>query len=167
MTSSDRLQYSAKLATPFAVVGIRTRNEKLVGVRYLPLGTASQPPRDALSREVCSQIRAYLDDPLHRFDIDYELEGSAFQQRVWDQIARIPCREVRTYGELARALESSPRAVGGACGSNPVPLIVPCHRVLSAGGGIGGFMHSRAGFALGVKTWLLDHEGIRPRDAKR
>ena len=166
MIATESLPYSAKLATPFAVVGIRTRNEKLVGVRYLPLSTATHPPRDPFAREVCGQIRAYLDDATHRFDIACELEGTPFQQRVWGQIARIPCREVRTYGDLARALESSPRAVGGACGSNPVPLIVPCHRVLSAGGGLGGFMHSRAGFALGVKTWLLDHEGIRPRDAK-
>ena len=166
MIATESLPYSAKLATPFAVVGIRTRNEKLVGVQYLPLGTATHAPRDPLAREVCGQIRAYLDDAMHRFDIDCALEGTPFQQRVWEQIARIPCREVRTYGDLARALESSPRAVGGACGSNPVPLIVPCHRVLSAGGGLGGFMHSRAGFALGVKTWLLDHEGIRPRDAK-
>lgn len=157
--------YTAKLPMPFAVVGIRARGEKLVGVQYLPLSTAPDLPRDAFTREVANQIRAYLRNPLHRFDIAYELDGTLFQRRVWDQIARIPSRESRTYGELARVLESSPRAVGGACGSNPVPLIVPCHRVLSAGGGLGGFMHSRAGFALGVKAWLLAHEGIHPNDA--
>jgi methylated-DNA-[protein]-cysteine S-methyltransferase len=167
MAPTDRPQYSARLATPFAVLDIRTRNETLVGVHYLPLSTSTDPPRDAFSREVCNQIRAYLKNALHRFDIACALEGTAFQQRVWEQIARIPARETRTYGDLARALGSSPRAVGGACGSNPVPLIVPCHRVLSAGGGLGGFMHSRAGFPLGVKTWLLDHEGIRPNDARR
>jgi len=157
--------YTATLATPFAVIGIRARDEKLLSVQYLPITTAIQPPRDPLSREVCSQIRAYLKNPLHRFDIDYELVGTAHQCRVWRQIARIPSRETRSYGDLARILQSSPRAVGGACGSNPVPLIVPCHRVVSAGGGLGGFMHSRGGFALGIKSWLLDHEGIRTVDA--
>jgi methylated-DNA-[protein]-cysteine S-methyltransferase len=131
----------------------------LVGVQYLPLNTASEPARDPLAREVCSQIRAYLKDPSHRFNVPYALEGTAFQERVWREIARIPSRETRSYGDLARALKSAPRAVGGACGSNPVPLIVPCHRVVSAAGGIGGFMHSRSDFALGIKSWLLHHEG--------
>ena len=153
--------YSATLTTPFAVVAISVRAEQLVGVQYLPLATLSEPARDPLAREVCNQIRAYLEDPMHRFDIPYALEGTEFQQRVWREIARIPSRETRTYGDLARALKSAPRAVGGACGSNPVPLIVPCHRVVSAAGGIGGFMHSRSDFALGIKSWLLDHEGSR------
>ena len=157
--------YSAALATPFAVIGICIRGEKLVGVQYLPFDTAAEPARDPLAREVCNQIRAYLKDPMHRFDIPYELEGTAYQQRVWREIARIPSRETRSYGDLAHALKSAPRAVGGACGSNPVPLIVPCHRVVSAGGGIGGFMHSRSGFALGVKSWLLAHEGNHGRHA--
>ena len=167
MASTDRQQYTAKLATPFAVVAIRARDEKLVSVQYLPLDTAPASPGDAFSRDVCDQVRAYLRNPLHRFDIPYALEGTPFQRRVWTEIARIATTDTRTYGDLARVLDSSPRAVGGACGSNPVPLIVPCHRVLSAGGGLGGFMHSRGGFALGVKRWLLNHEGIRPRDADR
>ena len=153
--------YSATLATAFAVVGICVRGEKLVGVQYLPLDTASEPARDPLAREVCNQIRAYLKDPMHLFDVPYALEGTLYQQRVWREIARIPSRETRSYGDLARALKSAPRAVGGACGSNPVPLIVPCHRVVSAAGGIGGFMHSRSDFALGIKSWLLHHEGNR------
>ena len=166
MSTADRAHYTAKIATPFAVVGIRTQNERLVRVQYLPLRTPTDPPRDAFSREVCRQICAYLDNPQHRFDIAYELAGTEFQRRVWAEIARIASRETRTYGELARALKSSPRAVGGACGSNPVPLVVPCHRVLSAGGGLGGFMHSRGGFALGVKSWLLSHEGIHATNAR-
>ena len=152
--------YTATLAAPFAVIGIYTRSDRLLGVHYLPSATPVRPPRDALAREVCRQIRAYLADPLHRFEIPCELSGTAHQRRVWDQIARIPSRETRTYGDLAHILKSSPRAVGGACGSNPVPLIVPCHRVVCAGGGLGGFMHSRGNFALGIKAWLLHHEGM-------
>lgn len=157
MTALDG-SYSARLATPFAVIGIRTRAEKLVHVEYLPPDSPTEAPRDALAREVARQIGAYLSDPLHRFDIPYVLEGTAHQRRVWAQIARIPASETRSYGDLARLLGSSARAVGGACGSNPVPLIVPCHRVVAADGRLGGFMHSRAGFALDVKGWLLAHE---------
>ena len=152
--------YTATLAAPFAVIGLRARDDRLLSVEYLPFKTAIHPPRDPLSREVCSQIHAYLKDPLHRFDIPYALQGTAHQRRVWGQIARIPSRETRTYGDLARILKSSPRAVGGACGSNPVPLIVPCHRVVAAGGRLGGFMHSREDFPLGIKSWLLNHERI-------
>lgn len=157
-------QYSAKLATPFAVIGIRVEGERLVGVQYLPVGTAAQTPRDAFAREVCDQLAAYLRDPMHRFDIPYTLQGTAYQKRVWERIASIPIRETRSYGDLARALASSPRAVGGACGSNPVPLIVPCHRVVSASGALGGFMHSRDNFPLAIKSWLLRHEGARSRN---
>ena len=157
--------YSAALATPFAVIGVCVRGEKLVGIQYLPRDTLLEPARDPLAREVCDQIRAYLQDPLHRFDVPYALEGTEFQQRVWAEIARIPSRETRSYGDLARSLTSAPRAVGGACGSNPVPLIVPCHRVVSAAGGLGGFMHSRSDFALGIKSWLLDHEAGRTHHA--
>jgi methylated-DNA-[protein]-cysteine S-methyltransferase len=73
---------------------------------------------------------------------------------------RIPAGRTRTYGELARDLRSSARAVGGACGANPIPLIVPCHRIIAASGRIGGFMGaSTEGFELGIKRWLLEHEG--------
>lgn len=157
MTAPDG-GYSARLATPFAVIGIRTRADRLVRVDYLPLDSPRHPPRDALAREVCRQIGAYLADPLHRFDIPYALEGTTHQLRVWAEIARIPVRETRSYGDLARAVGSSPRAVGGACGSNPVPLVIACHRVLAADGRLGGFMHSRSGFALDIKSWLLAHE---------
>ena len=64
-----------------------------------------------------------------------------------------------TYGELAKALHNAPRAVGQACGANPFPLIVPCHRVIAAGGGLGGFGRHNGGFLLDVKRWLLAHEG--------
>ncbi|MEW7983107.1 MAG: methylated-DNA--[protein]-cysteine S-methyltransferase [gamma proteobacterium symbiont of Phacoides pectinatus] len=86
--------------------------------------------------------------------------GTPFQQRVWGALRRIPAGEARTYGELARALGSSPRAVGGACRANPIPLLVPCHRVV-ARGGLGGFAGARGGRALEIKRWLLEQEGYR------
>jgi methylated-DNA-[protein]-cysteine S-methyltransferase len=150
--------YHAVLAAPFGRVGIRTCDEQVVRVEYLGADTECVPPLNALARETCAQIEAYLDDPGHRFDLPYALDGSAFQCAVWRTIAAIGSGVTRTYGELAAELGSAARAVGGACGSNPVPLIVPCHRVVAAGGGIGGFMHSRAVGPLSIKRWLLRHE---------
>jgi methylated-DNA-[protein]-cysteine S-methyltransferase len=73
---------------------------------------------------------------------------------------RIPAGEMRTYGDLAHDIKSSARAVGGACGANPIPLVVPCHRVIAANRAIGGFMGQRGeGFELSIKRWLLEHEG--------
>jgi methylated-DNA-[protein]-cysteine S-methyltransferase len=79
---------------------------------------------------------------------------------VWEAMQRIPAGETRSYGEVAAELRSSARAVGGACGANPIPLVVPCHRIVAAHRRIGGFMGAKTdGFELGIKRWLLAHEG--------
>ena len=153
--------WQAVVATPFGYVGIRTGGEQLTEVMYLGTQAQQLAAANALARETCAQIAAYLKNPRHCFDLPYALEGTPFQVRVWRAIAAIASGHTRTYGELATELASAARAVGGACGSNPVPLIVPCHRVLAAGGRIGGFMHSRATGPLSIKQWLLRHEGWR------
>ena len=84
--------------------------------------------------------------------------GTHFQRKVWDEIATIPPGHTTSYGELAKAIRSGPRAIGGACGANPYPVVVPCHRVIAATGGLGGFAKQRDGFLLDVKSWLLEHE---------
>jgi methylated-DNA-[protein]-cysteine S-methyltransferase len=104
-------------------------------------------------------LRAYLDNPDFAFGLPLRPSGTAFQRRVWAQIAAIPNRQTRTYGEVAKALHNAPRAVGQACGANPFPLVVPCHRVIATGGGLGGFARHGGGFLLDVKRWLLAHEG--------
>jgi len=92
------------------------------------------------------------------FGLPLRPAGTTFQRRVWAAIAAIPNHQTRTYGEIARALHSAPRAVGQACGANPFPLVIPCHRVLASGGGLGGFARHGGGFLLDVKRWLLAHE---------
>ncbi|MCG6940083.1 MAG: methylated-DNA--[protein]-cysteine S-methyltransferase [Thiohalocapsa sp.] len=100
---------------------------------------------------------AYFQDSCRRIDLPVQLGGTPFQRRVWRLIAAIAPRSTRTYGELAAALGSSPRAVGGACRANPCPLVVPCHRVV-ARHGLGGFAGDRGGRLLDIKRWLLAHE---------
>jgi methylated-DNA-[protein]-cysteine S-methyltransferase len=83
--------------------------------------------------------------------------GTPFQRRVWQRLREIPPGQRRTYGELARELHTSPRAVGNACRANPLPLFTPCHRVV-ASNGLGGFSGAREGRWLELKAALLEHE---------
>ncbi len=152
--------FQAKLPTPIALLGIRTDGDAIAEITFLPKSGAAIAPRNRLAERACAQIQRYLEDPDFRFDLPLALQGTAFQRRVWAKIAAIGPGRTRSYGEIARELRSAPRAVGQACGANRVPLVIPCHRVLAAGG-IGGFAHHEAGFHLSVKRWLLAHEGAK------
>jgi methylated-DNA-[protein]-cysteine S-methyltransferase len=145
------------MATPFAVLGIRTAGDKLTAIEYLPRGAATLDPLTPFAERVCRQIERYLDDPGFRFDLPFDYRGTEFQCRVWRAIRAIPSGGTLTYVDIARRLNSAPRPVGGACGANRLPLVIPCHRVV-ASGGIGGFMNVRRGPPLEIKRWLLRHE---------
>jgi methylated-DNA-[protein]-cysteine S-methyltransferase len=153
--------FQARVRTPFATLGIATNATHLTGVRFLdPAVPALAPKKGSVAHLVCVQLQAYLDEPAFEFDLPIALSGTHHRLAVWEAMQRIPAGRTRTYGELALELRSSARAVGGACGANPVPVIVPCHRVIAAGRAIGGFMGARSeGFELGIKRWLLGHEG--------
>lgn len=152
-------RFDVRIRTPFAVLGVRAPASTVEEIVYLPLATAALAPRSALAERVARQVECYLGDPGYRFDLPLGLAGTAFQLRVWREIARIASGRTRSYGEIAAKLGSAPRPVGGACGRNPVPLVVPCHRVLGAAG-LGGFMGGRRDFPLSIKCWLLRHEGV-------
>jgi methylated-DNA-[protein]-cysteine S-methyltransferase len=116
----------------------------------LPDGTPTP-----LLAEAARQVAAYFDGTLTDFDLPLAPPGSDYQKRVWRAMAEIPYGETWTYGELARRAETVPRAVGGACGANPIPVILPCHRVVAANGSAGGFS-GKGG--LKTKSALLDIE---------
>jgi len=153
--------YAAKLKAPFAVLGIRTGRAAVTGIEYLPRSERAQAPADTVAERACRQLERYFEDPEFRFSLPLAAAGSAFHRRVWEAIAQIPVGESRTYGELARRLHTAPRAVGGACGANPIALVVPCHRVVGTHGSLGGFMGVTAGDPIAIKRWLLIHEGYR------
>ena len=113
----------------------------------------------APNREVVVQIREYLEGKRDGFTLPLDLRGTPFQRAVWEALRAVPYGETRTYGELARAAghPSAVRAVGAANGANPVPLVVPCHRVVASGGRLGGY-----GGGLGLKRRLLALEHQRP-----
>ena len=149
--------FDARMPTPFAVLGIRASGALLTGIEYLPKGAATLAPVNNLAEKTWRQLERYLDDPGFRFDLPFEFRGTEFQQRVWRVIHAIPSGSTLTYLDIAQRLKSAPRPVGGACGANRIPLVIPCHRVV-ASRGIGGFMHARGGAPLEIKRWLLHHE---------
>ena len=153
-----REPFQATFALPGFRVGIRCDEIEIIELKYLEPGPEIEP-QNALAAEAVLQFGAYLDDPETVFGLPLRPSGTAFQRRVWEQIATIPCHQTRSYGELANTLHNAPRAVGQACGANPFALVVPCHRVIAADGGLGGFARQRGGFLLDVKRWLLAHEG--------
>ena len=153
--------YAAKLAAPFAVLGIRTSGGVVTGVDYLPKGELTQAPANAIAERACRQLERYFRDPEFHFTLPLAPAGTAFRRKVWDALAMIPVGQSRTYGELARSLHTAPRAVGGACGANPIALVRPCHRVVGSQGSLGGFMGATDGDPIAIKRWLLTHEGYR------
>jgi len=153
--------FSAKVRTPFAVLGIRTAGGKVTGIEYLPRTERAQAPSDPVAAQAVRELERYFADPRHRFTLPLAPRGTEFQRRVWAAIAAIPVGESRTYGEIARKVRSAPRAVGQACGANPIALVVPCHRVVGSMGALGGFMNTDGGDPIAVKRWLLEHEGYR------
>ena len=119
-------------------------------------GRAGDPEPSALLEEAWRQLDAYFDGKLKIFDLPLHPAGSAFQRAVWGQLRRIPYGQTRAYGDIADALMSAPRAVGGACGKNPIPIIVPCHRVVGRGGRMTGYS---GGAGVETKIALLRLEG--------
>jgi methylated-DNA-[protein]-cysteine S-methyltransferase len=139
------------------VLGVAVAGDFISEVAFLPRTVAELAPSSRVAERACRQLAKYLKDPGFRFDLPLLRKGSDFQRRVWRGIAAIPAGQTRTYGALAAELHSAARAVGQACGANPYPHVIPCHRVVAAGG-LGGFAHRNAGFLIEVKRWLLLHE---------
>jgi methylated-DNA-[protein]-cysteine S-methyltransferase len=153
--------FDAVQRTPFGAMGVRLVGDRIDELVFLPrmeaTGSESGLRRNAVAREACRQIAAYVADAKFQFELPLARKGTDFQRRVWAAISAIPLGSTRSYGELARELGSAPRAVGQACGANFFPLAIPCHRVVAAAG-LGGFAHHEGGFHLRVKRWLLAHE---------
>ena len=112
-------------------------------------------PYCRLGMLIAEELSAYLQNPHHRFQLPLKPVGSAYQQRVWNALLVIPVGRTVTYGELSNALQSSPRAVGQACKTNPLTLFIPCHRVVGKDNQ-GGYMGLAR--ALHYKLALLHHE---------
>jgi methylated-DNA-[protein]-cysteine S-methyltransferase len=141
-------------------LGIRIKNNVLCGIEFLPDAVISKKPKNNFVNDIVDQILRYFEEPDLEFTFNFELRGTDFQRCVWEELRSIRIGTTASYGFIARRLITSPRAVGGACRQNPIPLVVPCHRVVAARG-IGGFSGHSVGVNIDVKRWLLEHETKR------
>ena len=155
------LTLRSSLASQLGVISIVTDSEGVLqGIQLprlaSPSGSPRQDPPPAAHRAVHRQLREYLAGRRRALSLPFCAVGTDFQMTVWAQLRSIPWGETRAYSELARALEKpgAARAVGTACSRNPIPILIPCHRVLSAQGGLGGWTGD-----LRVKRFLLRIEG--------
>jgi methylated-DNA-[protein]-cysteine S-methyltransferase len=127
-----------------------------------PAGTIDAPPRgDALGARLERELDEYFAGARREFSVPLRPGGTDFQRSVWAALRRVAYGETRSYGEIARELgrPGASRAVGQANGRNPIPILIPCHRVLAADGGIGGYLGDwGAGEGIALKRWLLTHE---------
>jgi len=142
------------VASPVGDLVVSELNGRIVAVDW---GRALRETETPLLAAAAQQLNAYFYCGLKRFELPLAPAGSRFQQAVWREMRRIPCGRTRSYADLARAVDSAPRAVGGACARNPIPILIPCHRVVAADGRIGGYS---APGGLDVKRFLLELEGV-------
>jgi methylated-DNA-[protein]-cysteine S-methyltransferase len=161
--TTDAPRALRRMASPIGRIEIVGNGEAIVS---LSIESAGSLPHDDLPEQsdaVLDRAVVQLDEYFagHRrdFDLPVSLAGTAFQLAVWEQLVDLEFGEVVSYGELGMATgrHTAGRAVGGAVGANPVPIIVPCHRVLGSDGRITGYS---GGEGIPTKSWLLDHEGI-------
>ena len=146
------------LASPVGRLALEADGETLTGVRWADAGERARNHRPSpLLREARRQLERYFAGKLEAFDLPLAGRGTDFQKSVWKMMEEIPYGETATYGGIAMALGSGARAVGTACGRNPIPIIVPCHRVLGSGGTEGGYS---GGQGLATKRKLLALEGV-------
>ncbi len=144
--------------TPIGRLDIEITDQAL---RQVELNSQSDliSPQSAFGIEVVEQINRYFKQADFQFDLPLVQSGTEHQLKVWSALSEIPVGSVLTYGELAKKIGSSARAIGNACRNNPIPLIVPCHRIVAASD-IGGFSGAKEGVLLGIKRDLLCHEGL-------
>jgi methylated-DNA-[protein]-cysteine S-methyltransferase len=146
------------ITSPIGTLKLTEQNNKLlrVDINHAPSTQAA----NEFFKQAEIEIRAYFKNPQHTFSFKLDLQGTHFQHRVWKALQSIAPGTTITYGALARQLNTSARAIGGACRANPIPIIVPCHRVVAAKHS-GGYMGATNGEMHQVKEFLLRHEKLK------
>ena len=145
---------STIVASPFGNLRLVASGGALTAVAWTD-AAPSGATNDPILQAAAEQLARYFDDSRHAFDLPLQPKGDAFERAVWRAMCAIPSGENATYGAIGLATDKPARAVGGACGRNPIPIIIPCHRVIVAGGGLVGYS---GGGGIETKRRLLDHE---------
>ena len=160
MKAESVQQYDTIFTTDIAIIGLQFNGNNLIKVDYLK-NRRQKAATSKLAENVKNKLEKYLDPEsgIKEIKVKMALEVTPFQQNVLQQLLQIPFGETRTYGEIAKNLNTSARAVGNACRNNPLPIIIPCHRVVAANG-IGGYDGAKSGRLLNIKRSLLAREGV-------
>jgi len=140
--------------SPIGDLTLFEEDGKLISLDWGAVEGGEETP---LLLEAARQLDAYFDGTLKEFTLPLDPAGTAFQKKVWAAMEKIPYGAVRRYGDVAEELASGPRAVGGACGKNPIPVIIPCHRIIASDGTLGGYSGQDG---IDTKRFLLTLEGI-------
>lgn len=151
-------QFTAFFNAPYSLLKITCDQTHVLELRFVERKSESANPSE-LTECVVAQLAAFHQDPQFKFTLPLNAVGTSYQQKIWETLRQIPVGQVWRYSDISRQLQSSARAVGGACRRNPIPVIVPCHRVVAASG-LGGFSGKTSGAMMDVKRWLLTHEGV-------
>jgi len=141
------------VSTPLGYISVFEEEDHLVAVEF---GRAPDDVPSPLLAEARKQIDSYFDGAMVSFDLPMKPEGTPFQKRIWQRMRAIPCGSTIPYGDIAKELATASRAVGNACGRNPLPIVIPCHRVVGASGALGGYS---GGEGVETKIALLRLEG--------
>ncbi|MGD9357072.1 MAG: methylated-DNA--[protein]-cysteine S-methyltransferase [Chromatiales bacterium] len=151
-------KYDAVIKSPIGHIGILAEADRITGVRLAVEGARERVPREGVAADAARALKEYFRTGHWPAEIPLQEQGTEFQKRVWDLLRTITPGTTLTYGEVARRLQTSPRAIGQACRTNPCPILTPCHRVVAANG-TGGFSGEIDGEWPNIKAWLLRHEG--------
>ncbi len=150
---SDGLIHRLSLPSPIGPLALIEQNGAIIALDWRDEPESAPTP---LLRRATKQLSEYFAGKRRDFDLPLAPQGTAFQQKVWKRMAKIPYGKVITYGDLAHAVGSAPRAIGGACGRNPIAIILPCHRVVGGSGALTGYS---GGNGVNTKQFLLELEG--------
>lgn len=145
------------ISSPLGPLGLNLSACGVTRLVYCDMKQPLQIPTRGLALDLSQQLEAYFKFELQQFDVPLDVQGTQYQVKVWQQVAAIPYAQTLTYGHIAEILASGARAVGNACRHNPMPLLIPCHRVVRADQ-IGGYCGQISGQAMQKKDWLLRHE---------
>lgn len=161
MTSDHNNGFAIIIPTPLPGafrLGVAIDAHGVTHIEFLSSDTRLRHGNKPLEQRIEAQLINYFKNPSTSLDIPLHPAGTLYQQRVWQAMRKIPVGMTSRYGELAEKISSGPRAVAAACRANPIPIVIPCHRVV-AKEGLGGYMGKTEGEAMSIKQWLLHHEG--------
>ena len=142
--------------SPIGTLKIDHQNDQVISLSFMLEASDSTIPENEFEQIILDQLKSYFDGNLKNFDLPLAPKGTDFEQKVWNEVSTLPFGSTSTYGTIAKKLGDSNlmRAVGRANGSNPIPIMIPCHRVIASNNHLTGYSGGLEG-----KRWLLQHEG--------